>query len=250
MTIWNPKAVVPAFSLGFYGDLFLSEADQGKKAMGAAATTLNDIAAQLSDEDAEFLAEAAEEAAAGLPEIGQPMAFNEVPGILQPVARFFARRIDAGLMLLFVSELNQVKRYLDEDVLASKIQQRVLDKITEETKVVVGHSLGSVVAYETIAVHKLRIPTLVTLGSPLGMKTVTKRLRAKLAVNAVDAGSPGVRSWTNIYDKADPVASAGALKRLWPGVDDWTVENDNEPHSIERYLNKKITGKTIGSATQ
>ena len=248
--MWNPKAVVPSFALAFYGNLFLSEADEGQRAMDGPVTSLDDIAVDLTDDDAEFLFEAAQEATADLPDLGTPLAFNAVPKILQPAVEFLARRIDAGLILPFLSELKQVKRYLKDDELASKIQDKVLNAITEETKVVVGHSLGSVVAYETIAVHGLRIPTLVTVGSPLGMATVATRLRAELKINTADTASPGVRAWTNIFDKADPVASAGVLSRLWPGVEDWTVGNGDEPHSIERYLNKKITGKTIGLATQ
>jgi hypothetical protein len=73
-------------------------------------------------------------------------------------------------------------------------------------------------------------------------------LRKKLRI-ATNADTAGVARWSNIFDPADPVAGAGPLKRLWPGVEDWNVNNGDEPHSIERYLNKRISGEVITKAT-
>ncbi|OBG55768.1 hypothetical protein A5703_07410 [Mycobacterium sp. E188] len=217
--------------------------------MGSAkVASFESLASNMTGSDAEFLSEAAAETAAALPERGEPMGFGAVPKLLQPVVRFLETRIDAGLVLMFVSQLVQVKRYLDDDELAHAVQAEVLRAITPETKVLLGHSLGSVVAYETIAVHSLHMPNLVTVGSPLGIKTVVKRLRKKLEI-ATDTDAPGVVRWTNIFDPADPVAGAGPLHRLWPAVEDWTVGNGDEPHSIERYLNKPVAGEVIAKAT-
>jgi hypothetical protein len=239
---------VPSFKLAFYGNRFLSEDDAGRPAMSAPELYLDSLASDLTASDAEFLSEVAAEAAANLPDRGKPMGgFNSVPKILQPVVRLLETRIDGKLVLMFVAELKQVRRYLEDKDLASEVQADVLRTITPETKVLLGHSLGSVVAYETIAVHKLHMPTLLTLGSPLGMKTVEKRLRAKLEIGAA-GDQPGVARWSNIFDPADPVAGAGPLRRLWPAVQDWNVGNDDEPHSIERYLNKPISGEIIATA--
>ncbi|MBV8278676.1 MAG: hypothetical protein JO170_25920 [Verrucomicrobia bacterium] len=57
----------------------------------------------------------------------------------------------------------------------------VLDLAGPDTKVIIGHSLGSVVAYEA---HLVRdpIPLLVTIGLPLGLDTIVyPRLRRQLA---------------------------------------------------------------------
>jgi hypothetical protein len=81
--------------------------------------------------------------------------------------------------------LTQVSRYLTDDGIRSFAQDQILQWIGPDTRLVIGHSLGSVVAYE--AVHRAydasHLPTdqtltLVTLGSPLGLESVVyDRLR-------------------------------------------------------------------------
>jgi pimeloyl-ACP methyl ester carboxylesterase len=51
-------------------------------------------------------------------------------------------------------------------------RRTVLDLTGPETKVVIGHSLGSVVAYEAAHYIHRSLPLLVTLGSPLGLHTI------------------------------------------------------------------------------
>ena len=110
-----------------------------------------------------------------------------------------------------------------------------------------GHSLGSVVAYETVALDDLPLDALVTAGSPLAIKTVRRRLRAEVTVGA-GSGAGSVPRWVNVFDPADPVACAGPLSRLWAELADFTVGNGDRPHDIERYLNKKILGKTLAAS--
>ena len=99
----------------------------------------------------------------------------------------------------------------------AKVRKVVTDKIKEAmTKtdgvVLIGHSLGSVIAYDVVrenmeAVSPLNIKTLITMGSPL--KWVTDIRRAENGENGPPDPSalslPGIR-WINIYDKEDPVA--------------------------------------------
>ena len=77
-----------------------------------------------------------------------------------------------------VTALTQVTRYLTDEMTRALAQQRVLDLVEDDTKVVIGHSLGSVVAYESMHRLNAALPLLVTLGSPLGLRTIVKdRLR-------------------------------------------------------------------------
>jgi pimeloyl-ACP methyl ester carboxylesterase len=74
--------------------------------------------------------------------------------------------------------LGQVTRYLTEDDLREQVLGRVAEHLDDDTLIVLGHSLGSVVAFE--ATHRLSrpLPLLITLGSPLGLRTVIyERLR-------------------------------------------------------------------------
>jgi len=75
-------------------------------------------------------------------------------------------------------DLLQVTRYLTEDDLRAAAQARVAALLDEDTQLVIGHSLGSVLAWEACQALDRPLPVLVTLGSPLGLDTVVyPRLR-------------------------------------------------------------------------
>ncbi|WP_372352572.1 hypothetical protein [Streptomyces sp. KL116D] len=153
-----------------------------------------------------------------------------------------------------VGVLKQVRLYLTDDGVRERVQECVARCVTDDTRVVVGHSLGSVVAYEALAANPAwNVRTLVTLGSPLGLpRLVFDRLRP----GPVDGrGSwPGtVRSWTNVCDRGDVVALAERLGPLFgdpPGdgrrtVTDVLVDNGWNAHDIVRHLTAVQTGSAV-----
>ena len=98
-----------------------------------------------------------------------------VPGSVQAALRALSRsRFFANVALrAMVSDLRQVRRYLTEPTLRTEVRGRVHALIDDDTRIVVGHSLGSVVAYEVLCElaatgARSRIH-LVTMGSPLGI---------------------------------------------------------------------------------
>jgi hypothetical protein len=111
--------------------------------------------------------------------------------------------------------------------------------IKHRPDVLVAHSLGSVVAYETLwSEPTLSIDCLMTLGSPLGMPGVVfERLRP---VPAGGRGSrpAGVGRWINIADIGDIVAVPPRLSERFTGVDkdveltlgEWSF------HAVRDYL--------------
>jgi pimeloyl-ACP methyl ester carboxylesterase len=120
--------------------------------------------------------------------------------------------------------------------------------ITADTRVVVAHSLGSVVAYETLAAmpgHSVR--ALVTLGSPLG---IGKLIFDRLEPNP-DCGLgawPGTEDlvWTNVADRGDVVALEKDLRpRFGPRVINTVVHNGAHAHAVSAYLTDKLTGAAI-----
>lgn len=145
--------------------------------------------------------------------------------------------------------LRQVSRYLTDDELRATAQQRVLDLIDSDTRAVVAHSLGTVVAYETL--HRLDqpLPLLVTLGSPLGMRTVIyERLRPQPA-----SVPEAVKRWINVADRDDLVAADLDLTRGFPGANGvleshWTVDNGGKPHEATHYLAKSVIGRPVAAA--
>lgn len=112
---------------------------------------------------------------------------------------------------------------------------------------VIGHSLGSVVAYETLHAHVQRTGlTLVTLGSPLGIPNlVFDRL-----IPPPTAGSaqwpPAVADWTNIADRGDVVALVKELAtRFGERVRDLSIDNGPKAHDPRPYLTARETGAAI-----
>jgi hypothetical protein len=68
--------------------------------------------------------------------------------------------------------LVQVSRYFTDPQIRAYAQEQVARLVRADTRVLVGHSLGSVIAYE--AAHRMMrpLPLLITLGSPLGLRTI------------------------------------------------------------------------------
>jgi hypothetical protein len=83
-------------------------------------------------------------------------------------SRFFVGLAERALIF----DLKQVRLYLTKPETRAEIQHRVAGCIGEDTRVLVAHSLGSVVAYELLCAHpEWPVRTLVTLGSPWAFGT-------------------------------------------------------------------------------
>ncbi len=228
------------FRLAWYGGLFLSpDGVWGLKG------PLDTGAAPLDPDEADFLTEVAEEHAAA-DGVSLSDATGEwkgsVPAVLRPLVGVLARRADFDCVIGMVPVLRQVWRYLHDDILAARIRATVAQTMDADCTVLVAHSLGSVVAYETLALTGPRGAVwpgrLVTLGSPLGLQAVRKRLRASPAQPAA--------GWINLYDPADPVVTAQGLADDYPSATDLEVRNGSvNPHDVRRYLAQPETGAAL-----
>src|SRR5664280_1681109 len=92
--------------------------------------------------------------------------------------RWFTRGGLAGLALASRT-LAQVTRYLTDPTIRDHAIGQLTARLTPDTRAVVGHSLGSVVAYEALRARRAEVglPLLITLGSPLGLSAINRRLR-------------------------------------------------------------------------
>jgi len=156
---------------------------------------------------------------------------------------FFGRVSDR--MLIFA--LRQVRRYLTEPDLRSAAQERVAEQVGADTKVLVAHSLGTVVAYETLCAHPEWPPMdLVTLGSPLGLRGVVFERLSPTPTDGVGTWPGAVRHWTNIADQGDIVALADRLSdRFGKQVTDEPITNGTRMHDFARYLSAPKTGAAV-----
>ena len=193
-----------------------------------------------------------EEAARVDPTVAPPGADTlvRVPGGVQAGLRQLAKSAFFGGVALrsLVFDLKQVSRYLRDPEVRMAAQTAVTDQIGPETRVVVAHSLGSVVAYEALAAtpgHPVR--ALVTLGSPLGIANlIFDRLEpAPEGGVGVWPGSDRL-SWTNVADRGDVVALEKDLRpRFGPGVNPVVVHNGAHAHDVTAYLTDQLTGAAI-----
>jgi len=134
-------------------------------------------------------------------------ALFAVPGL-----RTFGGWISAGAMK---RDLHQVRRYLarkETDKAGLSLDRRIRARVATELDpegptVVVAHSLGTVVAFETLHAHSAHVPLFVTLGSPLGMRTA---VRPRVRPQPVRTPEP-VGRWLNFWDRDDFVTGGTEL---------------------------------------
>ncbi|MBP2475888.1 pimeloyl-ACP methyl ester carboxylesterase [Crossiella equi] len=154
-----------------------------------------------------------------------------------------------GAKEFFWGDLAQVARYLLDNRIREAATTEVAELVGPETKAVVAHSLGAVVAYEALHRQPHPVPLLITLGAPLGFRGVVyDRLRPQPA-----RVPPGLRRWLNVLDRRDLVAASVELAPRFPGdagvvEPNQYVDNGSEPHSAKGYLAQVATGRPVGEA--
>jgi hypothetical protein len=232
----------------FYGDLFRRS---GTKGVGEPSFRAGDVEEGF---ERELLAAWWEEAAVTEPQVPGPgrktklrtpdsvqRALNALTG-----SQFFAGLGERAL----IGFIKQVHRYFAEPQLRAQVTDRVAREIGPDTRVVVGHSLGSAVAYEALCARQdAPVRALITLGSPLGIRHVIFDRLQPAPAGGVGAWPGGVASWTNIADDGDVVALVKQLRPLFgQRVEDLRVHNGAKAHDIGPYLTAKETGRAIAAA--
>lgn len=144
-----------------------------------------------------------------------------------------------------------VHRYLSDSGLRGTILTGVRQAMSPDVQtVVVGHSLGSVVAYDLLRrdseTRGWNVPLLLTLGSPLGVS----RIWRALAPNAFPAC---VGTWFNASDPADLVALHpldDVQFPVEPPVENKVDVENSTPnhHGITGYLNDPVVAQRIYDA--
>jgi hypothetical protein len=107
--------------------------------------------------------------------------------------------------------------------------------------IIVSHSLGTIIAYDVLsesAFAGFDVPLLITLGSPLGIDNVQKRLRnGRGKPNPIPAAA---KRWTNFGDRFDPVAIEATLRDEFSPTTFVRDESVNNParnnHDLTGYL--------------
>jgi hypothetical protein len=164
------------------------------------------------------------------------------------VVRFLDDRTSLGSRVI-ETFLTDVFEFLTNDGLREQIVAKVRHEISRGDCVVIGHSLGSVVGFYALGGTRsgVSVPLYCTLGSPLGVEAIHRRLDRTLAVGGT------VETWWNARDTRDIVA----LNPLQPPfftcdihVQNYSdVRNETENnHGIVHYLDDVKVASTILSS--
>ena len=164
---------------------------------------------------------------------------------VQAIIRLLDRKVTRISQTTIEVFLRDVFLYSRRDVVRRTIDAIVTDMLKPDTAVVVGHSLGTMVAYNVLSTATRRVPLYVTLGSPLGIRAIRKTLGP--------IGNPvGDKGWYNAYDSHDVVALYPLDKSNFdvnPAItnngdlQNWT---DNR-HGIAGYLDDVNVAKMVCS---
>lgn len=137
----------------------------------------------------------------------------------------------------------EVRGYIDNGV------SNAFEQCEDDEVVVVGHSLGSIVAYSVLrdgGPVTRPVRALITIGSPLGLRIVREAF-------APIGYPPKVESWFNAYDERDIIALNPLDQKYFPvtpsiknfgGVQN---ESDNH-HKIRGYLSDRVVATSIVQA--
>lgn len=258
----------------YYGDLFAKPGAQGE----SEADESSDID---EDEDVERLLAAMienllaeehpaetrrqlERAARQLNPDGTPQVAGRVAGRVINAATTlvdipFVRRGSQWMTAkLLVWHFRQVSRYLSRKptkkngtTLKEQIQHRLRAAIHEENTVLVAHSLGTVVAYETLHTLSASVPLLVTIGSPLALRTVVLPKVLPSPLRTPEA----VGRWLDFWDREDFIAARPLVRHdVEPNSDGIvpisapTLSDGLWAHSAVKYLKQAQIAGPIAEA--
>ncbi len=152
--------------------------------------------------------------------------------------RFSSRSLTAAAadVSMYVRDEN-IQHFIE-----SGIAQAVADQDPVEELVVVGHSLGSIIAYRMLAAGGLladrNVTSFITIGSPLGIRAVREALHPI-------GHPPGVGCWFNAFDERDAVALHPLNDKFFniePAIENYGgVKNDTiNRHGITGYLTDRV----------
>lgn len=175
----------------------------------------------------------------------------------QEIARFLPSKVRNAIIkksameayyFLFNKEYVRPEDGVHFDV-RTELRTRLLNdlvnlKKTAEKIVIISHSMGTIVAYDVIRNCKdcPFVHTLITTGSPLGIREVQQELLAE-GSDKIDFPAATLGHWINIYDPFDPICAADPrLSNDYLPIEGKAVVDIKESnwgawrHSITHYL--------------
>jgi pimeloyl-ACP methyl ester carboxylesterase len=139
-------------------------------------------------------------------------------------------------------------QYFTDPDLRAAIHGRLERHLGPDTKVVVAHSMGTVIAYQVLCAHpELQVQQFITLGSPLGTPGLVLDRLDPPPVDGRGVWPASVTAWANVAAEGDlATMAAPALAPVFgEELRDSYVFNGRHPHDIEGYLTAAQTGAAL-----
>lgn len=142
----------------------------------------------------------------------------------------------------------QARNYLTSPRVRARVLNHILRDLPHTGRmVIIGHSLGSVIAADILRrlPENIEVAGMVTIGSPLanGNFNVDK-LQTELQQ------PPGnLAWWVNFWSGSDPVAAKRGVSSVFPWMLDFRIRTSLAPgpaHSAQQYLADEAVGEAIG----
>ena len=161
----------------------------------------------------------------------------------RPLREFISRRITRAF-------LKDVHEYLFVKERRDIMRESVLSRLRTGGGpfIVIGHSQGSMVAYDALrsiaADEGIEVDLFITIGSPLGLQEVQDQLATITSQKKGLAVPSIVKRWINVADPLDPVCADKRLSSDYAStngvsVEDfvrWNADSPRDPHSGSGYL--------------
>lgn len=149
-----------------------------------------------------------------------------------------------------MKKFRQAKQYMTVEATRRSVLNRILDQLPDEgTLILIGHSLGSVIAADLLPrlPQALQLAGMITVGSPLAQGNFDL---TKLETNLKNPPS-NLHWWINFWSGTDPVAARRGVSSFVPWVMDFKVSTPLHPleaHSAGAYLSTPQVAAAVGFA--
>ena len=155
-----------------------------------------------------------------------------------------------GVPELAGAEARALRRYLTDLKLRHEVRDRRQGAILPDTRVVVGHGLGALIAYEALcALSDAVSVAFVSLGAAMcGPEQVFTRLEPAPR-NDQGHWPAAIRRWYNIVAHSDPTAMIAPqlTERFGPGIEDEVIEIKSGCGDMHPYLLDRTTGRALAT---
>ena len=155
--------------------------------------------------------------------------------------------MDAG-DAVFDRTVDMVTIMATDPNLRTKMRARIEPLVDDGTRVIVAHSLGTVLSYMALSNHpQWRVQTFVTLGSPLASPMIFNGLEPA-PVDGQGLWPGSIERWVNVRAVGDKAAEIPLGEKFGSRVEDVLIDNGHRAHAPEPYLNSAVTGAAVAAA--